>query len=159
MPAETKKVRRGFTLVELLCVAAVLCALSGAALVFAGGDERRIVRAEAEDVRSWLSARMAQAAREGADFRLYTVTAGKQKYELTLEWIGGPKDLEREYYAPERTDIGLVASMEYTFSGEWFTLTPAASFIIRSRRDPAVRFFVTVSGAGYADVKETLEEQ
>ena len=42
--------RRGFTLVELLCVFAALCILAGAAaLAFGEADERRIVREEAEE--------------------------------------------------------------------------------------------------------------
>lgn len=153
--------RRGFTLVELLCVAAALCILAGAAaLAFGEADERRIVREEAEELRSWLSSRMAQAAREGADFKLYPTLAGKHSYDLALEWDGGSQHLEREYYTPERADIWLTKTVrEYKFDGEWFTLTPAASFIIRSRKDFSIRLFVTVSGSGYAGVYETLEEQ
>ena len=77
-----------------------------------------------------------------------------------LEWDGGSRDLEHETYLPERADIGLTkTAREYKFDGEWFTLTPAASFIIRSRKDFSIRLFVTVSGSGYAGVYETLEEQ
>ena len=153
--------RRGFTLVELLCVFAALCILAGAAaLAFGEADERRIVREEAEELRSWLSSRMAQAAREGADFKLYPVDDNARHYELMLEWDGGSRDLEHEAYLPERADIGLTkTAREYKFDGEWFTLTPAASFIIRSRKDFSIRLFVTVSGSGYAGVYETLEEQ
>ena len=153
--------RRGFTLVELLCVASALCILAGAAaLAFGEADERRIVREEAEELRSWLSSRMAQAAREGADFKLYPVDDNARHYELMLEWDGGSRDLEHETYLPERADIGLTkTAREYKFDGEWFTLTPAASFIIRSRKDFSIRLFVTVSGSGYAGVYETLEEQ
>ena len=153
--------RRGFTLVELLCVASALCILAGAAaLAFGEADERRIVREEAEELRSWLSSRMAQAAREGADFKLYPTLAGRHSYDLALEWDGGSQHLEREYYTPERADIGLTkTAREYKFDGEWFTLTPAASFIIRSRRERDIAALVTVSGVGYVDVKETLKEQ
>ncbi|HIT04144.1 MAG TPA: prepilin-type N-terminal cleavage/methylation domain-containing protein [Candidatus Caccocola faecipullorum] len=153
--------RRGFTLVELLCVSAALCILAGAAaLAFGEADERRIVREEAEELRSWLSSRMAQAAREGADFKLYPVDDNARHYELMLEWDGGSRDMEHETYLPERADIGLTkTAREYKFDGEWFTLTPAASFIIRSRKDFSIRLFVTVSGSGYAGVYETLEEQ
>lgn len=153
---------RGFSLVELLCVAVALCVLLGAsAVAFLGdGDERRIVREEAEDLRSWLADRMAFAAREGANFKLFPVDHNDNKYELRLEWSGGSKDLERETFAASRADMGLSGGYgEHTFDGEWFTLTPAASFIIRSRKDSSIRLIVSVSAAGYADVKETVEGQ
>ena len=156
-----RSARRGFTLIELLCAAAALCILAGAAALASGGaDERRIVREEAEELRSWLSSRMARAAREGANFKLYPTLAAGHSYELMLEWDGGSRHLEHESYKQQRADIGLTASVqEYTFDGDWFTLTPAASFIIRSRKNPSIHVFVTVSGVGYASVSETLEEQ
>ena len=140
--------RRGFSLAELLCAALALCVLAGAAaLSFRDTGERRIVLEEAEELRAWLSSRMAQAARESAEFKLI-IDADKTTQELgfTIEWYGGPRDLETETYAP-------------AFDGEWFTLTPAASFIIRSRRERDIAALVTVSGVGYVDVKETLKEQ
>lgn len=153
--------RRGFSLAELLCAALALCVLAGAAaLSFRDTGERRIVLEEAEELRAWLSSRMAQAAREGADFKLYPVDDNARHYELMLEWDGGSRDLEHETYLPERADIGLTkTAREYKFDGEWFTLTPAASFIIRSRRERDIAALVTVSGVGYVDVKETLKEQ
>ena len=154
--------RRGFSLAELLCAALALCVLAGAAaLSFRDTGERRIVLEEAEELRAWLSSRMAQAAREGAEFKLI-IDADKTTQELgfTIEWYGGPRDLETETYAPGRAAIERDSlANEHTFDGEWFTLTPAASFIIRSRKDFSIRLFVTVSGSGYAGVYETLEEQ
>lgn len=154
--------RRGFSLAELLCVALALCVLAGAAaLSFRDTGERRIVLEEAEELRAWLSSRMAQAAREGAEFKLI-IDADKTTQELgfTIEWYGGPRDLETETYAPGRAAIERDSlANEHTFDGEWFTLTPAASFIIRSRRERDIAALVTVSGVGYVDVKETLKEQ
>lgn len=154
--------RRGFSLAELLCAALALCVLAGAAaLSFRDTDERRIVLEEAEELRAWLSSRMAQAAREGAEFKL-VIDADKTTQELgfTIEWYGGPRDLETETYAPGRAAIERDSlANEHTFDGEWFTLTPAASFIIRSRRERDIAALVTVSGVGYVDVKETLKEQ
>lgn len=154
--------RRGFSLAELLCAAFALCVLAGAAaLSFRDTDERRIVLEEAEELRAWLSSRMAQAAREGAEFKLI-IDADKATQELgfTIEWYGGPRDLETETYAPGRAAIERDSlANEHTFDGEWFTLTPAASFIIRSRRERDIAALVTVSGVGYVDVKETLKEQ
>ena len=154
--------RRGFSLAELLCAALALCVLAGAAaLSFRDTGERRIVLEEAEELRAWLSSRMAQAAREGAEFKL-VIDADKATQELgfTIEWYGGPRDLETETYAPGRAAIERDSlANEHTFDGEWFTLTPAASFIIRSRRERDIAALVTVSGVGYVDVKETLKEQ
>ena len=96
--------RRGFSLAELLCAALALCVLAGAAaLSFRDTGERRIVLEEAEELRAWLSSRMAQAAREGAEFKLL-IDADKTTQELgfTIEWYGGPRDLETETYAPGR---------------------------------------------------------
>lgn len=154
--------RRGFSLAELLCAALALCVLAGAAaLSFRDTGERRIVLEEAEELRAWLSSRMAQAAREGAEFKLI-IDADKATQELgfTIEWYGGPRDLETETYAPGRAAAERDSlANEHTFDGEWFTLTPAASFIIRSRRERDIAALVTVSGVGYVDVKETLKEQ
>ena len=154
--------RRGFSLAELLCAALALCVLAGAAaLSFRDTGERRIVLEEADELRAWLSSRMAQAAREGAEFKL-VIDADKATQELgfTIEWYGGPRDLETETYAPGRAAIERDSlANEHTFDGEWFTLTPAASFIIRSRRERDIAALVTVSGVGYVDVKETLKEQ
>ena len=154
--------RRGFSLAELLCAALALCVLAGAAaLSFRDTGERRIVLEEADELRAWLSSRMAQAARESAEFKLI-IDADKATQELgfTIEWYGGPRDLETETYAPGRAAIERDSlANEHTFDGEWFTLTPAASFIIRSRRERDIAALVTVSGVGYVDVKETLKEQ
>lgn len=154
--------RRGFSLAELLCAALALCVLAGAAaLSFRDTGERRIVLEEAEELRAWLSSRMAQAARESAEFKLI-IDADKTTQELgfTIEWYGGPRDLETETYAPGRAAIERDSlANEHIFDGEWFTLTPAASFIIRSRRERDIAALVTVSGVGYVDVKETLKEQ
>ena len=154
--------RRGFSLAELLCAALALCVLAGAAaLSFRDTGERRIVLEEAEELRAWLSSRMAQASREGAEFKLI-IDADKATQELgfTIEWYGGPRDLETETYAPGRAAAERDSlANEHTFDGEWFTLTPAASFIIRSRRERDIAALVTVSGVGYVDVKETLKEQ
>lgn len=154
--------RRGFSLAELLCAALALCVLAGAAaLSFRDTGERLIVLEEAEELRAWLSSRMAQAARESAEFKLI-IDADKTTQELgfTIEWYGGPRDLETETYAPGRAAIERDSlANEHTFDGEWFTLTPAASFIIRSRRERDIAALVTVSGVGYVDVKETLKEQ
>ena len=154
--------RRGFSLAELLCAALALCVLAGAAaLSFRDTGERRIVLEEAEELRAWLSSRMAQAARESAEFKLI-IDADKTTQELgfTIEWYGGPRDLETETYSPGRAAIERDSlANEHTFDGEWFTLTPAASFIIRSRRERDIAALVTVSGVGYVDVKETLKEQ
>ena len=156
-----RSARRGFTLIELLCAAAALCILAGAAaLAFGGADERRIVREEAEELRAWLSSRMAQAARDGDWFRMETNLYGSG-VAVRLEWYrNSSEDVSRETYTPQRVDIGRVSlAQEYIFDGDWFTLTPAASFIIRSRKNPSIHVFVTVSGVGYASVSETLEEQ
>ena len=154
--------RHGFSLAELLCAALALCVLAGAAaLSFRDTGESRIVLEEAEELRAWLSSRMAYAAREGAEFKLI-IDADKTTQELgfTIEWYGGPRDLETETYSPGRAAIERDSlANEHTFDGEWFTLTPAASFIIRSRRERDIAALVTVSGVGYVDVKETLKEQ
>ena len=154
--------RRGFSLAELLCAALALCVLAGAAaLSFRDTDERRIVLEEAEELRAWLSSRMAQAAREGAEFKLI-IDADKTTQELgfTIEWYGGPRDLEKESYSGGARGDRTRQPRERTYiDGEWFTLTPAASFIIRSRRERDIAALVTVSGVGYVDVKETLKEQ
>ena len=154
--------RRGFSLAELLCAALALCVLAGAAALSSRDTgERRIVLEEADELRAWLSSRMAQAAREGAEFKLI-IDADKATQELgfTIEWYGGPRDLETETYAPGRAAAERDSlANEHTFDGEWFTLTPAASFIIRSRRERDIAALVTVSGVGYVDVKETLKEQ
>lgn len=130
-------------------------------MTFRGADERRIVRDEAEELRAWLSSRMAQAAREGSEFRLeIDENETTQELGFTLQWFGGPRDLETETYYAARAAIERDSrSHMHVFDGEWFTLTPAASFIIRSRRDRDAAMVLTVSGTGYVGIRETLEEQ
>lgn len=155
--------RRGFSLAELLCAALALCVLAGAAaLSFRDTGERRIVLEEAEELRAWLSSRMAYAAREGADFRLVANSLyGSNAVDIRIEWYNGTRGFTSETYRAQRADIWRDGNVikEHVFDGEWFTLTPAVSFIIRSRRERDIAALVTVSGVGYVDVKETLKEQ
>lgn len=153
--------RPGFTLIETLCAALVIGILACAAMpVFRGRDEMLVVREEAENLRAWLSSRMAQTARDGAEFRL-TIDENRTTQELgfTLQWYGGPRDLDKETYTASRAMIMRDSlARTHSFDGKWFTLTPAASFIIRSRKDSGAAVVLTVSGTGYVGIRETLKE-
>ncbi len=103
---------------------------------------------------------MAFAAREGEDFKITAADDGTRNLTLELQRFGGSKNLSVESYESDRVSIERAnLAKEYTFDGEWFTLTPAASFMIKSLKEPSVKLCVTVSGIGCVDIKETPEEQ
>lgn len=152
--------RSGFTLAELLCVFAAASAIFAAsALSIASPEarERRIIAYEASDFCAWMKHRISSAAREGAEFELYFSKVGASGSVITLIWLSGSKYMMHEDYRMERAELSREGtSYRYTFDGRWFSMTPAATFVVKSLKRPEVKLFVTLSGTGYMSVRERL---
>lgn len=118
--------------------------------------ERRIILNEAKDFCSWIKHRMALAARESVEFNVKITDDVFHNFEVTIEWLGGSKRLQHEVYSFEDAALAYEGVSELIFSGRWFTLTPAATFIVKSRKRPEIRFFITIAGTGYVDIKDKL---
>ena len=155
MKGSRKLKREAFTLVEILCVL-VIVAIAATTLALTAQDsdarERRLIRNEARDFCAWIKYRMAKAAREGEDFK-FLLTDGAEGYAMRAIWLAGGR-LKNEAYSFSNAALAYEGARELYFSSRWFTLTPAATFIVISRRNRDIRFFVTVSAAGYARVKD-----
>ena len=159
MSPDKPRVKIGFMLVELLAVLTIIGSAAGIS-VMAFSDsiarERRMVRNEAQDFSLWIKHRMALAARESVEFRVMLTQGKDRNYEMTLIWFGGMKSLQHEVFTFGDAALAYEGVGELIFSGRWFTMTPAATFIVKSKKSPEVRFFVTISGVGYVDIKERL---
>ncbi len=159
MRAEAGGRRRAFLLVELIAVLVIVGSLSCISLQTLSNSqtrERRIILNEAKNFCNWMKPRMALAARESVEFRVMLTQNTDRSYEVTIIWLGGMKNLRHEIYSFDEAVLAYEGVRELIFSGRWFTLTPAATFIVKSRKMPEVRYFVTIAGTGYVDIKDKL---
>lgn len=159
MRAEAGGRRRAFLLVELIAVLVIVGSLSCISLQTLSNSqtrERRIILNEAKTFCTWMKHRMALAARESVEFRVMLTQNTDHSYEVTIIWLGGMKNLRHEIYSFDEAVLAYEGVRELIFSGRWFTLTPAATFIVKSRKMPEVRYFVTIAGTGYVDIKDKL---
>ncbi|MDO5114496.1 MAG: hypothetical protein Q4D58_00225 [Synergistaceae bacterium] len=115
-----------------------------------------MVRNEATRFCAWMKHRMSSAAREDAQFTLLLTDRADRGYEATLIWLSGAKKTRHESYLFEDTTMSYEGVNELIFSGRWFTMTPAATFIVKSKKKPEIRLFVTIAGTGYMEIKERL---
>ena len=158
MPA---KRHRGFSLVEMLAVLLIIASL-GAAVVMNSGNspekERRIVLNEAKNFSGWIKSRMALAARESVDFKLRAGLDMKNNvFGFSALWLGsGSKGTSSEKYIQLNNDVVFQSegTKEATFSGRWFTLSPAATFTVKSKVYPNIKYSVTISGTGYVNIQK-----
>ncbi|MCD7951890.1 MAG: hypothetical protein LUG14_02950 [Synergistaceae bacterium] len=158
MRAEAAR-KRGFLLVELIAVQVIIGSLSCISIQTLSDSparERRIIQNEAKNFCTWIKYRMAAAARESAEFRVMLTQNTDRSYEVTIIWLGGAKNLRHEIYSFDEAALAYEGVHELIFSGRWFTLAPSATFIVKSRKIPEVRYFVTISGTGYMDIKDKL---
>lgn len=159
MRAEAGGRRRALLLVELIAVLVIVGSLSCISLQTLSNSqtrERRIILNEAKNFCTWMKHRMALAARESVEFRVMLTQNTDRSYEVTIIWLGGMKNLRHEIYSFDEAVLAYEGVRELIFSGRWFTLTPAATFIVKSRKMPEVRYFVTIAGTGYVDIKDKL---
>lgn len=120
-------------------------------------SERRRVRYDAESLASWLNRRMSISAREESEFKIYITYDEDVHYSIHMKWLGGINGVTSEQYEPRYSIMSYDGTGECTFSGVWYTLTPAATFVLRSEKINEIRFDVTVSGTGYVSVTEVDE--
>lgn len=148
-----------FSLAELimaLAAAAALACVFVPAVRTSPANERRIVYNEAHSLCLWLKRHISNAAREGADIKFILTDEADKSYMVRVHRVSGAVKSERFSFAGSDTVLAYEGARELYFSARWFTLTPAATFIVKSKHKADIRFFVTVSGAGYASVKEKL---
>ena len=148
-----------FTIAELIVVLAAAAALAGVivpAVRPQPANERRIVCNEAHSLCLWIKNHISRAAREGTDIKFILTDDADKNYMVRVHRVHGAVKSESFSFAADGTKLAYEGARELYFSARWFTLTPAATFIVKSKHKAGIRFFVTVSGAGYASVKEKL---
>lgn len=154
--------KKGFSLTELTAALAVFGIILSVVLLSVpfGSSEREKVSRSAQRTAVWLKRRVSAASREGATFIIsMNDRPGMSDHntEITLIWYGGARDTERESYTEDETVLqSLSLKEEHRFDGRWHTMAPAVSFMVKSKKDPDIRLFVTVSGTGYIDIKQNL---
>ncbi|MDO4988510.1 MAG: prepilin-type N-terminal cleavage/methylation domain-containing protein [Synergistes sp.] len=156
----TLPVHKGYTMVELIAVIAIIAgAVTAFGLVMTDNSnrERMIVHGEAQNLSAWLKNEFSLAAREKNDF---TITVGRydegpsRLKTISVRWKNRKNASKVEIYEMRNAKLEYDGTPELNFSGKWYTLTPAATFTVKSAKYPEIRYYVTVSGAGYISVKE-----
>lgn len=148
-----------FSLAELivaLAAATALFCIVVPAVRPSPANERRVIHNEAQALCIWIKHHMTKAAREGVDIKFILTDDADKNYMVRMLRAGGPPGSERFAFASPAAVLAYEGARELYFSARWFTLTPAATFIVKSKHEAGIRFFVTVSGAGYVSVKEKL---
>lgn len=136
----------------MLIFVSVLAVMASAA-VEPNISERRRVRYDAEFLAVWLSRRISLAAREASTFTM-VVGEDDDAYYILIRWLDGVNGMDVDRYDQNYAAISYEGDRECSFSGTWCTLTPAATFVLRSKSIDGIRFDVTVSGTGYVSVTE-----
>lgn len=150
---------RAFSLVELLAALSIILALLSISmpLCLREPDEAEIVREEADRFALWIKSRMLQAALERADFNVVITNRADKNVNVVIYWITGSKRAEEESFVSEAAHMESLGGVELKYSGKWTTLTPAATFMVRSRTKLEERLFVFISGTGYVNIRKTLK--
>lgn len=140
-------------------VVGILLAVTTASF-FNGDNKKEMVRRSADRASVWIKRRMDRASREGSDFVLYVFDRKghlDHNSEIMVIWYGGESDTERESYTDDDCVVIYTSSVrEHRYDGKWHTVTPAATFMIKSKDDPNIRLYMTLSGTGYIDIREKL---
>ena len=150
------KRRRAFTLTEILFVIIIISSLAATIFIFPsveGENEKRKVRDEAQNLALWLDKSISWAARNRADFRLIVSDNDITNHKIRIEWLGADRKSEAYLCKNARLYYSNIGT-ELNFSGTWFSMTPAATFTVRSKKNADVRFYVKISGTGYISVSE-----
>lgn len=149
---------RGFSLAEcIICLAAAACLFGviSIAPVFSPTNETQIVQREADTLSLWLKSKIAYAARNRVAFHLQITTIEAYNRKITLTWNGGAKNAQQETYVCEKTNLECSNSeKEMNFYGKWFTMTPAITFVVKSKKVSSTKLYVKVSVVGYVSVSK-----
>lgn len=149
---------RGFTIVEAIMVLAITASLSTMLLVSAlpVPNEALTVEKEAATFVQWMKHRFIAASMEHAEITIY-LTKAETGTKVTLNWVGGEKDLTRESYEAEKARLEFLGGNPVLkYDGKWNTLSPAASFRVSSRSTPGERLYIKISGSGYMSISKNL---
>ena len=148
--------RKGFTLIELLAAVSIMLLL-GSYTLCTFADNRNcdyIVRRESNEFATWLKERMAVADALGASFDLNFLTAKDSSARVRLTWMSSAYYARHEDFIPENCSMEYSGTKECSYSGEWHTLTPAATYTFYcGRGSKSASRKVTISGQGYLSIQ------
>lgn len=153
------KERRAFSLAELVAAFAIITALTGcAALLYSVHSVT--VEEGADELVAWILEKTVRAQLEESSFTIHVPnTPKKSGNAITLYWLSGRNKDKREIYRADGVviyDISNVgANTQKTFSGEWQTLTPAATICVEPQLRVGKKLYVIISGAGMVRVSNT----
>ncbi|MDL2297834.1 type II secretion system GspH family protein [Synergistaceae bacterium OttesenSCG-928-D05] len=146
--------KKGFTLVETFFVVAVMGALLSCIFLIGSGGEREseLLKREADGLAIWLSNKITQAQMQNCGFSVQLSQWQPYNYEIRLRWLDGSNKVE--VYKTQKVRLANQnASWNFTYSGEWHTVTPAVTFRILSKDGSnAPGIPVSLSGLGYVSV-------
>ncbi len=150
--------RRGFMLCELIAVIVIICSAAAMVMVLMPQkSERQLVAEEAARAAAWFKYRMSKAARERVAFDVQMTSGGINNYEATVIWYGGAMYMKHENFALKAAKLNYLGGASLlTFDGRWHTMTPAATFAIKSKSRSDISLYMTISGTGYIDIREKL---
>ncbi len=94
--------RRGFTLIEILAVVAILALVAAFVVPNMGGFRRRALRNEAEQLASQLELARQRAIVTGVPHRVWL---GLEQAEYRLEWLAVDPEADPELAEPEEVDL------------------------------------------------------
>ncbi len=147
---------KAYTFIELLAALAILLLLSSYALctIAENRNAEMIVKRESSELSTWLGEHTAFADSSGSTFTLNMINYGNNTSRLRLTWESGPYYAQTEDFIPDKCRLSCSSASESIYSGEWHTLTPAATFTVY-RLDGAqtVSKQVSLSGQGYINIK------
>ena len=153
------KERRAFSLAELVAAFAIIAVLTGcAALLYRVHSVT--VEEGADELAAWVLEKTVRAQLEESAFSIQVPTGPKKSGNpVTLYWLSGRNKDKQETYRADGVviyDISNVgANIKKTFSGEWQTMTPAATICVEPPLRVGKKLYVIISGAGMVRVSNT----
>ena len=143
---------KGYTLFGLLLASAILLLLASYSIcLFADRqDPEFVTKREAQEFENWLGERMSVADAQGSSFSLRFLTSKNGKNWLRLTWTSGRFNATYSDFEPSDCTMSYSGTSECVYSGEWHTLTPAATFTFYcSKGTKSATKRVSISALGY----------
>lgn len=137
-----------------MLAAAILLLLSSYAIcVFADRqDPEFLTKRESQDFVNWIGERMSVADAEGSEFSLTFLTAENGRTRLRLTWTTGRFYATHSDFIADGCTMSCSGTSECIYSGEWHTLTPAATYIFSCKKGgKSALKRVTISALGYVN--------